>query len=106
MRTITIEKNSLVLSLLFSSVLSHTELWFHPWFQQHWSAIAQVWGALGFRGPTKWKMAGFAVAHEVEWGVSENPRIWVLPNCCATTVNTIFQLQDHPSMKERTDTLH
>jgi hypothetical protein len=54
LRTIIIEKNSLVLCLLFSSVLFHTELWFHPWFQQNWGAIAQVWGTLGFRGRERW----------------------------------------------------
>jgi hypothetical protein len=87
--------------------LFHTELWFHPWFQQNWGAIARVQGTLGFRGPRKWKIVGFVVKHEVECGNSENLRIWVLlPNCCPTTVNTIFQLTDQPSMKERTDTLH
>jgi hypothetical protein len=106
LRTIIIEKNSLVLSLLFSSVLFHTGLWFHPWFQQNWGTIAQVWGTLGLRGPRKWKMVGFAIKDEVEWGISENPIIWVLPNCCLTTFNTIFHLQDHPPMKERTQTLY
>jgi hypothetical protein len=79
----------------------HTELWFHPWFQQNWGAIAQVWGTLGFRGPRKRKMVGFAVEHEVEWGISENPRIWVLPNCCPTTVNIIFQLHTRSPIHER-----